>query len=87
MNKATFYSRDFILGIVLMALSLVLYFSIIEFVPYGSGRIFIQMILGAIYLWGVRYIFRCALPLALKLILCFWWVLWVFEGVFKAFFV
>jgi len=82
LKKETFYSGNFILGNVLMGLPILLYTTVMAYLDYGGGRVIAQLLFGAVYLWGVRCIFKCELPIVLKLILCFWWVPWVLAKAF-----
>jgi len=73
----TYLSRNFILGMLFLAIAIGGYGKVTNYFSYGGGWPFVQIFFLALYLIGVRCIFKSGVPRSVKLIFCFGWIVWV----------
>lgn len=75
--KKLFTDRNLIVGICLELIALLSYSPITNHFYYGGGWPFVQIAFVIVYGIGSRYIFLSKAPIYLKIVLVFWWVVYV----------
>lgn len=72
----TYLSKNFLIGILLTQLPIILYLPVTNYFYYGGGWPFVQIVFSIIFIVGAVYLIRSNAHWLVKLILTTWWIAW-----------